>query len=145
MAFFGNDAVNRGVNLHYVIRWLAQGSGGTLVFAFLLHAGVSIPMTFVWLAGVLAGRFALRPLIVPMGVRWGLKPLVIAGVLLEAVQFPTYAAVLRTRRSGRCCSTERSARWPARSTGLPTTPISPPSATPGIAGIRSASAKQSPR
>jgi MFS family permease len=92
MAFFGNDAVNR-VNLHYVIRWLAQGSGGALVFAFLLHAGVSIPMTFVWLAGMLAGRFALRPLILPMGKRWGLKPLVIAGILLEAVQFPTYAAV----------------------------------------------------
>ena len=92
MAFFGNDAVNR-VNIHYVIRWLAQGSGGTLAFAFLLHAGVSIPMTFVWLAGMLAGRFALRPLILPMGQRWGLKPLVIAGVLLDAVQFPTYAAV----------------------------------------------------
>ena len=92
MAFFGNDAVNR-VNIHYVIRWLAQGSGGTLAFAFLLHAGVSIPMTFVWLAGMLAGRFALRPVILPMGQRWGLKPLVIAGVLLDAVQFPTYAAV----------------------------------------------------
>src|ERR1700739_4615722 len=92
MAFFGNDAVNR-VHLHYVIRWLAQGSGGTLAFAFLLHAGVSIPMTFVWLAGMLAGRFALRPLILPMGQRWGLKPLVIGGVFLDPVQFPTYAAV----------------------------------------------------
>jgi hypothetical protein len=92
MAFFGNDAVNR-VNIHYAIRWLAQGSGGTLVFALLLHAGVPIPMTFVWLAGMLAGRFALRPLVLPIGQRWGVRPLVIAGVLLEAVQFPTYAAV----------------------------------------------------
>jgi MFS family permease len=92
MAFFGNDAVNR-VNFHYAIQSLAQGAGGTLVFAFLLHAGVSIPMTFVWFAGMLAGRFVLRPLILPIGMRWGLKPLVIAGVLLNAVQFPTYAAV----------------------------------------------------
>ena len=92
MAFFGNDAVNR-VNIHYAIQSLAQGAGGTLVFAFLLHAGVSIPMTFVWFAGMLAGRFVLRPLILPIGKRWGLKPLVIAGVLLNAVQFPTYAAV----------------------------------------------------
>ncbi|MGH6971934.1 MAG: MFS transporter [Caulobacteraceae bacterium] len=92
MAFFGNDAVNR-VNVHYAIQSLAQGAGGTLVVAFLLHAGVSIPMTFVWLAGMLAGRFVLRPLILPIGKRWGLKPLVIAGVLLNAVQFPTYAAV----------------------------------------------------
>jgi MFS family permease len=92
MAFFGNDAVNR-VNIHYAIQALAQGAGGTLAFAFLLHAGVSVPMTFVWFAGMLAGRFVLRPLILPIGKRWGLKPLVIAGVLLNAVQFPTYAAV----------------------------------------------------
>ena len=92
MAFFGNDAVNR-VNIHYAIQALAQGAGGTLAFAFLLHAGVSIPMTFVWFAGMLGGRFVLRPLILPIGKRWGLKPLVIAGVLLNAVQFPTYATV----------------------------------------------------
>jgi MFS family permease len=92
MAFFGNDAVNR-VNIHYAIQALAQGAGGTLVFAFLLHAGVSVPMTFVWFAGILGGRFALRPLILPLGKRWGLKPLVIAGAMLTAVQFPTYAAV----------------------------------------------------
>ncbi|HEY1753669.1 MAG TPA: MFS transporter [Caulobacteraceae bacterium] len=92
MAFFGNDAVNR-VNIHYAIQALAQGAGGTLAFAFLLHAGVSVPMTFVWFAGMLAGRFVLRPLILPIGKRWGLKPLMIAGVLLNAVQFPTYAAV----------------------------------------------------
>ena len=92
MAFFGNDAVNR-VNLHYAIQALAQGAGGALVFAFLLHAGVSIPMTFVWLAGMIAGRFVLRPLILPIGKRWGLKPLVIAGVLVTAIQYPTYAAV----------------------------------------------------
>ena len=91
MAFFGNDAVNR-VNLHYAIQALAQGAGGALVFAFLLHAGVSIPMTFVWLAGMIAGRFVLRPLILPIGKRWGLKPLVIAGVLVTAIQYPTNAA-----------------------------------------------------
>jgi MFS family permease len=92
MAFFGNDAVNR-VNIHHAITSLAQGAGGTLVFAYLLHAGVSIPMTFVWFAGMMAGRFVLRPLILPLGKRWGLKPLVIAGALLTAVQFPTYATV----------------------------------------------------
>jgi hypothetical protein len=92
MAFFGNDAVNR-VNIHYAIQSLAQGAGGMLAFAFLLHAGVSIPMTLVWFAGMLAGRFVLRPLILPIGKRWGLKPLVIAGVLLFAVQYPTYATV----------------------------------------------------
>lgn len=92
MAFFGNDAVNR-VNIHYAIQALAQGAGGTLVLAFLLHAGVPVPMTFIWLAGIIAGRFVLRPLILPIGKRWGLKPLVIAGALLTAAQFPIYAEV----------------------------------------------------
>jgi hypothetical protein len=92
MAFFGNDAVNR-VNLHYSVQALAQGAGGTLVGAVLLHAGVPLPMTFVWLAGIIAGRFVLRPLILPIGTRWGLKPLVIAGALLTAVQYLTYAEV----------------------------------------------------
>jgi hypothetical protein len=92
MAFFGNDAVNR-VNLHYAIQALAQGAGGTLIFAVLLRAGVPVPLTFVWLAGIIAGRFVLRPLILPIGKRWGLKPLVIAGVLLTATQYPTYAEV----------------------------------------------------
>ena len=92
MAFFGNDAVNR-VNLHYSVQALAQGAGGALVVAFLLHAGVPLPMTFVWLAGIIAGRFVLRPLILPIGTRWGLKPLVIAGALLTAVQYFTYAEV----------------------------------------------------
>jgi hypothetical protein len=141
MAFFGNDAVNR-VNIHYAIQSLAQGAGGTLVFAFLLHAGVSIPMTFVWFAGMLAGRFVLRPLILPIGKRWGLKPLVIADVLLNAVQSPPMPRCMGS--AGRCCSTERSAPWPALSTGPPTTPILRLSATPSIAATRSESARRSP-
>ncbi len=92
MAFFGNDAVNR-VNIHYAIQALAQGAGGTLVFAVLLRAGVPVPMTFVWLASIVTGRFVLRPLILPIGKRWGLKPLVIAGALLTAAQYPIYAEV----------------------------------------------------
>ncbi len=50
-------------------------------------------MTFIWLAGIIAGRFVLRPLILPIGKRWGLKPLMIAGALLTAAQFPIYAEV----------------------------------------------------
>ncbi|HEY1752514.1 MAG TPA: MFS transporter [Caulobacteraceae bacterium] len=92
MAFFGNDAINR-VNLHYAIQALASGAGGVFFFAYLLHAGVSIPLTLVAFASIIAARFALRPLIIPLGKRWGLKPLVIAGALLTAVQYPLLAQV----------------------------------------------------
>jgi MFS family permease len=50
-------------------------------------------MTLLAFVGVLAGRFALRPLILPLGKRWGLKPLVIAGALFQAVQYPLLAEV----------------------------------------------------
>jgi hypothetical protein len=92
MAFFANDAINR-VNLHYAVQALAANSGGIFFFAYLLHAGVSVPLTLLAFASMIVGRFALRPLIIPLGKRWGLKPLVIVGVLLHAVQYPLLATV----------------------------------------------------
>jgi len=86
MAFFGNDAVNR-VNLHYGVQALATGAGGVFFFAFLLRAGISVPATLATFAAIVAARFALRPLILPLGKRWGLRPLVIAGALLTAAQY----------------------------------------------------------
>ena len=92
MAFFGNDAVNR-VNLHSGVHAVAVGAGGVFFFAYLLHAGVSAPMTLAAFAAIIAGRFCLRPLILPLGKRFGLKPLVIAGAMLAACQYPMLAEV----------------------------------------------------
>jgi len=92
MAFFGNDAVNR-VNFHSGVHAVAMGAGGVFYFAYLLHAGVSVPMTLAAFAAISAGRFCVRPLILPLGKRWGLKPLVMAGALLEACQYPILAEV----------------------------------------------------
>ena len=90
MAFFGNDAVNR-VNLHYAIQALAMGAGRRLLLRLPaacrhLGAGDAAGVPFV-----VAGRFVLRPLIIPLGKRWGLKPLVIVGALMHAVQYPILA------------------------------------------------------
>ncbi len=92
MAFFGNNAVNR-VNFHYGVHAVAIGAGGVFFFTYMLHAGVSVPATLASFSGILAGRFCLRPLILPLGKRWGLKPLVIAGALLAACQYPLLAEV----------------------------------------------------
>ena len=92
MAFFGNDAVNR-VNLHYGIQAVAMGAGGVFLLTFLLHVGVSVPATLLAFTGIIAGRFAMRPMVLPLGKRWGLKPLVIAGVLVVALQYPILAEV----------------------------------------------------
>ena len=86
MAFFGNDAVNR-VNLHYGVQALAAGAGGVFFFAILLHAGIPVPAALASFAAIIAGRLALRPLILPLGKRWGLRPMVIAGALLTALDY----------------------------------------------------------
>ena len=92
MAYFGNDAVNR-VNLHFGIQALAQGSGGLFAMAVLIRAGVSVPLALLAMAAILAFRFVLRPAILPLAKRWGLKPLLIIGTLGVACQYPLVAQV----------------------------------------------------
>jgi DHA1 family inner membrane transport protein len=92
MAFFRNDTVNL-LNLHYGIHSLALSGGGAFFGVFLLRAGVPAPMVLATLALILAGRFVIRPLILPAARRWGLKPLVIAGTLLAGLQYPLLARI----------------------------------------------------
>ncbi len=92
MSYFSNDAINR-VNLHAAIQALAQGAGGVFFLVFLLKAGVSVPLTLIAQAAIVAGRFAVRPALLPLGKRWGLKPLLIAGTLALAAQYLVLAEV----------------------------------------------------
>jgi hypothetical protein len=92
MAFFRNDAINR-VNLHTGIQALAQGAGGIFFLVFMVHAGVSVPVALLAQSAILALRFALRPVLLPLAKRFGLKPLVVAGTLALAVQYPILAEV----------------------------------------------------
>ena len=92
MSFFGNDAINR-VNLHSTIQALAQGAGGVFIFVYLLRAGVAAPWVLCVIAGMTAGRFVLRPLVLVVGRRRGLRATLIIGTLLEAGIFPLLPSV----------------------------------------------------
>jgi len=92
MAFLRNDAINR-VNLHSGIQALALGAGAVFSLVFLLRAGVSVPAALLAQATILAGRFILRPAILPLATQWGLKPLLIAGTLGMAFHYPLLAEV----------------------------------------------------
>lgn len=92
MAFLRNNAVNR-ANLHYAVQALAMATGGVFFLAFLLHAGVSVPVTLLTQVAIVTGRFLVRPAVLPLARRWGLKPLVILGALAVACQFPLLAQV----------------------------------------------------
>lgn len=92
MAFFANDAINR-VNAHSAVKTLAQAGGGIFFFAFLIESGVPPEWALLAEAGVVAGRFALRPAVVPLARRLGLKPLLVAGTLAMALPYPVLAEV----------------------------------------------------
>jgi hypothetical protein len=92
MAFFRNESVNL-LNLHYGIHALALSGGGAFFLAYLLRAGVPAPAVLGALALILAGRFAMRPLLLMPARRFGLRWLVIAGTVLSALQYPLLAEV----------------------------------------------------
>jgi MFS transporter, DHA1 family, inner membrane transport protein len=86
MSFFGNDAINR-VNLQSGVQALAQGGGQIFLLVFLLRAGVSVPAALLVQAAIVAARFVVRPALLPLAVRFGLKPMLITGGLAMAAQY----------------------------------------------------------
>lgn len=87
MAFFSNDAINR-VNLHSGVQALAQGAGGAFVFVFLLKAGVPTPLVLCTISAMTAGRFLLRPGVLMVAYRIGLRRTLMLGTVLEGMIFP---------------------------------------------------------
>ena len=92
MAFLANKTVNR-LHLHSGIYVLAAAGGGVFFGAFLLKAGVPIPAVLCVYALINFGRFCLRPLVLIAAKRLGLRPLVIFGTVLLALQYPVLAQV----------------------------------------------------
>ena len=92
MAYFGNDAVNR-INAHSAMQAVASSGAGVFFVVFLLRLGLSVPVALVTVAAIMALRFLLRPLVLPLAKRWGLKPLLIAGALTLAAQYPLLMCV----------------------------------------------------
>jgi hypothetical protein len=92
MDFFRNRSVNW-LNLHYGIHATVIAGGGAFYTVYLLKAGVSLPAVLAAMATILLGRFVIRPAVIPLAVRFGLKPMLIAGTLVEALQYPVLPLV----------------------------------------------------
>jgi MFS family permease len=92
MAFFRNRTVNL-LNLHYGIHSVALTGGGAFFSAYLLRAGVPVPLVLVSLASIFLGRLVIRPAVVPLAVRHGVRALVIVGTCMSAIQYPLLALV----------------------------------------------------
>lgn len=92
MAYFRNNAVNL-LNIHYAIHSIAMTGAGAFFAAYLFKAGVSVPGVFLTFAAILTGRFLIRPMIIPLAARYGMRLLIILGTLLSALQYPLLARV----------------------------------------------------
>jgi hypothetical protein len=92
MSFKTTDAIRR-VHIHYGLQALAQGAGGIFVLAFLLKAGVSVPMALLFQAALVCGRLLVRPAVLPLAKRWGVKPLLMAGTLVAGAAYPLLSFV----------------------------------------------------
>jgi len=92
MAFFRDRTVNL-LNLHYGMYAIALSGGGAFFVVYLVEAGLSVSLALASLALILAGRFVIRPIVVPLAVRTGTRALVIAGTSLSALQYPLLAEV----------------------------------------------------
>lgn len=92
MAFLSNNTVNW-LNLHYGVHALALGMAGVFFDSYLLAAGLPQPVVLAAMAAIFSGRFFIRPVILPLARRFGLRALVIAGTLLTAAQYPLLAQV----------------------------------------------------
>jgi hypothetical protein len=92
MAYFRNTPVNL-LNLHYGIHALALSGGGAFFLVYLLRSGVPAPGVLAAVAAILLGRFVIRPGVLVLARRVGLRPLVIAGTIASSLQFPLLAEV----------------------------------------------------
>lgn len=88
--------INRAVlraTVHYGFHAFAEAGGGAFVFVYLLKAGISVPATLTVIAVLLAGRFVLRPLVLPFARRFGLKASLMLGSAITAFVYPLLTAV----------------------------------------------------
>jgi hypothetical protein len=92
MAFLRNVAINR-VIVHAGVKALAESAGGVFFFVYLLKAGLTVEAALLSQAAIFSFRFALRPAVLPLAVRFGIKPLYVAGTFLLALQYPLLTLV----------------------------------------------------
>jgi DHA1 family inner membrane transport protein len=92
MAYFRNNTVNL-LNLHYGIHSLALSGGGAFFLVYLLQSGVPAPAVLASLALILLGRLLIRPSVLVLAKRFGIRPLIIAGSIATGLQYPLLAEV----------------------------------------------------
>ena len=92
MTYFLNRDINR-LAAHATLHVLAWSFCGLFSAVFLLRQGVSVAGVFLAFAAILLSRLALRPLVLIVAPRAGLRRTLMLGTLLHAFQSPMLALV----------------------------------------------------
>jgi MFS family permease len=86
MGFFGNKAINR-IYLHSAFYGLSDNVGFVFVYAYLLKAGLGVPIILCTIAALLLCRFAFRPSVIPVVKRIGIRNGLILGTGFDAAGY----------------------------------------------------------
>jgi len=81
------------VGLHVAIQQLAENAGGLFLLVFLVKSGVPAPVGLLFMGLICGCRFSLRPAVLPVARHLGVRGVLIAGTLLEALTYPILAQV----------------------------------------------------
>jgi hypothetical protein len=92
MAFFQNRTINL-LNLHYIVSAAAQTGGGAFMSAYLLEAGMSVPKVLLAQAAIFGVRFGIRMMVLSIGIRIGLRKLLLIGTAIMAACYPILIGV----------------------------------------------------
>ncbi len=92
MMFFANRDINR-LAVHAALVSLAWSLAGIFLTVYLLRAGLPLAQIFLAAAAILSLRFVLRPLVVVVALKIGMRGAFILGTFLSAFQFPAIAPV----------------------------------------------------
>lgn len=86
MAYLRNTTVNL-LNLHYGVHAFVLNGAGAFYSVYLLNAGVPVYAVFAAYGAILIGRLAIRPLVLVLALKIGLRAVVVFGTVLSAVQY----------------------------------------------------------
>lgn len=75
------------VYIHSGLQSFVEASGGIFVAGFLVTRGFSYPAALASFALILLSRFALRPLVLPLALRRGVRGTLLIGVVIRALSF----------------------------------------------------------
>lgn len=86
MAHFKNTNINW-IYLHSGLQSFASNSGAVFIFAYLLKAGIALPIVFLLIAVSILLRLVLRVAVLPVIIRLGLRKSLLLGTIVDASSY----------------------------------------------------------